>query len=152
MPAVVAVAASISWVGAVRRAGRLRARAAGRYLSAACALWALSAFAWLVGATALAGFGRAGFVALAAVGLWLTGSDRRENPVGDGGGAGADPGPGRRVGRRRTWRLVLGCGVAAGFGVVLGWGAVAAAAGETWAGLVLPLAGVVLSGIAGVRG
>jgi hypothetical protein len=70
VPAVVAVAASMCWAGAARRAGSRRARAAWRYQSAACALWALVAIAWLAGATR-AGLGQAGFRALAAAGLVL---------------------------------------------------------------------------------
>ena len=66
-----AVAASICWAGAARRAGNRRARAAWRYQSAACALWALGAVVWLAGLAPLGGVGRAGFLALAAAGLVL---------------------------------------------------------------------------------
>lgn len=63
-----AVAASICWAGAARRAGNRRARAAWRYQSAACALWALGAIAWLAGVAPLGG---ASLLALAAAGLGL---------------------------------------------------------------------------------
>jgi diguanylate cyclase (GGDEF)-like protein len=82
LDAAAAVTASVQCARAATRAGNRRARIAWTCQSLACALWLLAPLSWLTGAgagSAPADAGRAGFLALAAAGFWLTfrGEDRR---------------------------------------------------------------------------
>ncbi|MCA2219178.1 GGDEF domain-containing protein [Jidongwangia harbinensis] len=82
LDAAAAATASMQCARAATRAGNRRARTAWICQSLACALWLLAPLTWLAGAdpgAAPADAGRAGFLALAAAGFWLTfrGEDRR---------------------------------------------------------------------------
>jgi diguanylate cyclase (GGDEF)-like protein len=121
--AVAALAAAVRCRRAASRAGNPRGRTAWRAQSLGCVVWIAAPAAWLAGAGPYAAAGRAGFLALAATGFWLTcrGSERRAR-----------------------FRMLLDGGIGAAATVVVAWAVVLAPLADRAAAAALPLAALVL--------